>query len=73
MNSQDVYHELSKKLRLEHSRVLPRIWKTVCSEEEAQIVNSLPATASDLADRFGMSEKDMHAVLDELFHRGAVF
>ncbi|HPW67915.1 MAG: ATP-binding protein [Desulfomonilia bacterium] len=73
MDLQDVYRDLSKKLLLEHSAVLPRIWKTVCSEDEARVVNALPATARELAEKFGTTEHDMLAILDNLFHKGAVF
>jgi ferredoxin len=73
MALQDIYRELSKKLLMEHSRVLPRIWQIVCSVEEARVVNALPATAQELAGRFGTTEGDMIAILDNLFHKGAVF
>lgn len=73
MEQQDVYRELSKKLMLEQSTVLPRIWRMVCSEEEARIVNQLPATTDELAKAFAKSTADMQRIIDELFHRGVVF
>jgi ferredoxin len=73
MDQQDVYRELSKKLLMENSKILPRIWQTVCSEEEARIVNALPAASLDLAGRFNMTEGDMLDILGDLFHRGVVF
>ncbi len=73
MGLQDIYRELSKKLLMEHSAVLPRIWKTVCSEDEAAVVNALPATATELAARFCTTEDDMIATLGGLFHKGVVF
>lgn len=73
MAQQDLYRELSRKLLMEHSTVLPRIWSTVCSENEAEIVNALPATAAELAGKFGRTTDEMLSILQELFHRGAVF
>jgi ferredoxin len=73
MEQQDVYRELSKKLMMENSSVLPRIWKILCSEEEARVVNALPATLEDLAGTFGKGTEEMRGMLDELFHRGVVF
>ena len=73
MGQQDVYRELSKKLLMEHSTVVPMIWKTICSEEEARIVNALPATAGELARSFDKTANEMAAILDELYHRGVVF
>ncbi len=73
MEQQDVYRELSKKLMMENSTVLSEIWKLVCTEEEARVVNALPATAADLASAFKKGMEEMQAMLDELYHRGAVF
>lgn len=73
MEQQDVYRELSRKLMMENSRVLPLIWRIVCNEQEARIVNRMPATVDDLARDFSMTTLEMQKVLDDLFHRGAVF
>ncbi|HQI00193.1 MAG TPA: 4Fe-4S binding protein [Deltaproteobacteria bacterium] len=73
MVQQDVYRELSKKLMMENSTVLPRIWKIVCTDKEAEIVNALPGTAEELARKFEMTQEDMLSILQELYHRGAVF
>jgi Pyruvate/2-oxoacid:ferredoxin oxidoreductase delta subunit len=73
MSQQDVYRELSKKLLMENSTVIPKIWKILCSQEEAQIVNSLPATVHELSEKFSKSQEEMESILEELFHRGAVF
>ena len=73
MDRMDVYRELSKKLLMEHSKLMPKIWETVCSPDEAAVINALPATAEELAGRFGKTEEDMLAVLDSLFHKGVVF
>jgi ferredoxin len=73
MEQQDVYRELSKKLMLENSTILPRIWRIVCSNEEAQLVNRLPATLEQLVQESGKAAKTMQDTMDELFHRGVVF
>lgn len=73
MSQQDVYRELSKKLLMENSTILPRIWKIVCSDREAEIVNALPGTADELARKFAMREEDMLPILQGLYHRGVAF
>lgn len=73
MEQQDVYRELSKKLMLEHSRVIPQIWRIICTDEEARIVNRMPATVDELARDFAKSTEDMQGIVDGLFHRGAAF
>ncbi|HPI93429.1 MAG TPA: 4Fe-4S binding protein [Deltaproteobacteria bacterium] len=73
MEQQDVYRELSKKLMLEHSRVIPLIWRIICTDEEARIVNRMPATVDELARDFAKSTEEMQGIVDRLFHRGAAF
>ncbi len=73
MEQQDVYRELSKKLMLENSTILPKIWRIVCSDEEAQLVNRLPATLEQLVQESGKAAEKMQDTIDELFHRGVIF
>jgi ferredoxin len=73
MEGQDVYRELSKRLMMEDSETLHKIWRIVCSEEEAAIVARMPATLKELSDAFSKDPAEMQPVLDGLFHRGAVF
>ncbi len=73
MEQQDVYRELSKKLMMENSTVLPKIWRTVCTEEEAALVNLLPASIEQLVQATGKVTSELQVIFNELFHRGAVF
>lgn len=73
MEQQDIYRELSKKLMMENSTVLPKIWRVICSEEEAKLVNRLPATLDQLVQESGEAASKMQDIIDGLFHRGAVF
>ena len=73
MAGEEVYRELSKKLGTEQSQIVPRIWAMVCSMEEAEMINSLPATANDLAQRFNKTLEEIDNILQSLFHRGVVF
>lgn len=73
MNQADVYRELSKKMMLEHSKILPRIWESVCTMEEAKLLDLMPGTAEDLASKTGKDVTAVGAMLDSLFHKGAAF
>jgi Pyruvate/2-oxoacid:ferredoxin oxidoreductase delta subunit len=72
MSQSDVYRELSRKVFLEDSTVILKIWRLLCNEREAAIVNSLPATAEELAMKFGTPVEEMQTVMDGLFKRGVV-
>jgi len=71
--SAEVYKELSRKMMFETSTMLPELWSMICSEEEADIVNALPGTAEELAERFGKDLDVMNEILQKLFVKGVVF
>ncbi|MBN2283286.1 MAG: 4Fe-4S binding protein [Deltaproteobacteria bacterium] len=73
MSDTDIYRQLAKKIGMENSVLIPEIWRHICSEEEAAILDAMPATAEDLAQRFGRSPEDMNRILNELFLKGVVF
>jgi len=73
MAGEEVYRELSKKLGAEHSNIVPKLWSIVCSTEEAEMINAMPATAEELASRFGKSLEQIQNMLQALFHKGVVF
>ncbi|MBN1364154.1 MAG: 4Fe-4S binding protein [Syntrophaceae bacterium] len=72
MSQPDVYRELSKKLIFENSPVMQKIWRMLCDEREANIVNLLPATTEELATKFGTTVKEMQTIMDRLFKRGVI-
>jgi len=73
MEKTDVYAELAKKVGMEGSPIVARVWRLLCSEEEAQLVNALPGTAEEMAARFGKDLTVMQQMLESLFMRGTVF
>lgn len=73
MEKPDVFVELSRKLSLENSPTVPQIWRLLCSEEEAELINAMPATAEELAVKFGRDRAELETVLESLFQRGVVF
>jgi len=73
MSNEEAYRELSKKVGTEHSQIVPEIWKTVCTLKEAELLNALPATAEELAQRFGKTLEEVGGMLQVLFRKGVVF
>ncbi|MCU0845075.1 MAG: 4Fe-4S binding protein [Spirochaetes bacterium] len=73
MGTGEIYRELSRRLMMENSEILPRIWQAVCTEDEARVVAMLPGTASELAGRAERPLAEMEKMLDSLFKKGAVF
>ena len=73
MSQDNVYRELSKKVGTEYSRIIPEIWKIVCTPEEAELLIVLPATIEELAERLGKTSEEIGSMLKLLFHKGLVF
>jgi len=73
MGNADLYQKLSKKIGTENSVLIPQIWRTICSEEEAEILNAMPATAEDLAEKFNKSVNEMNSIIHDLFIKGVAF
>ena len=73
MSHEELYRELSKKVGTEHSPIVPRIWQTICSPEEAALLNLFPATQEELIQRFGKSQEEVSGMLQTLFHKGVAF
>jgi ferredoxin len=73
MSHCDVYRELSKKVGTENSRIVPEIWRIVCTPEEAELLIVLPATIEELALRLGKTPEEIGSMARLLFHKGVVF
>jgi len=73
MDTDDLYAELSRKIGMDNSVLIPEIWKTLCSADEARILLELPATAGELAGKFARTVEKMTEILDQFFYRGIVF
>lgn len=73
MSQHDIYRELAKKVGTENSPIVRRIWETVCTPEEARLLNSLPAATEELIRHMEMTMEAVEAMLAVLFHKGLVF
>lgn len=68
-----IYQRLSKRIGTENSAIVPEIWRVICSENEAEILEAMPGTAEDLAAKFNKSLDEINSILHELFIKGVVF
>jgi len=73
VNTGDIYRELSRRLMMENSELIPSIWRAVCDEREARLVAALPGTAAELSERMGIGSEEIREMLAGLFQKGAVF
>ena len=73
MTHNDLYRELSNKVGAGHSSIVREIWETVCSREEASLLNALPTTAEELVQRLGKGREEIDGMIRVLFHKGLIF
>ena len=73
MTHNDLYQELTNKVGAGHSSIVREIWETVCSREEALLLNALPATAEELVQRLGRQREEIDGMIRVLFHKGLLF
>ncbi|HUH65137.1 MAG TPA: 4Fe-4S binding protein [Syntrophales bacterium] len=69
----DLYRELTNKVGAGNSSIIREIWASVCTPEEAVLLNVLPATADELVQRLGKAREEIESLLKVLFHKGLVF
>jgi len=73
MSETDIYEKLTEKILAKGSKILPRLWAMIASEEEAKTLLAMPGTPTDLAQKIGISEEDMKKRCEMLFHKGLAF
>jgi len=75
MQEKSLYAQLAEQIGAGESKVVPRIFETLLTEREAQVVlaASPPATVGELADRTGVTATEIEALIDPLFRKGVLF
>lgn len=68
-----LYRRLAERVRMGGSERMARIWSILCSEDEAELLLTLPSTAEDIAAKTGKTQDEIIQVLESLYHRGVVF
>ena len=68
-----VFQKFAEKIMIPESVLVPQLIAKIASEQDVEILLSMPATAPQLAEKFSMDDKDMEAKLHEFFLKGLVF
>lgn len=67
------YQELSKRIGMEGSERIPRLFEMIAPDDRADLLLALPGQAPELAEKLGKTEDEVNALLQELFVKGLVF
>ncbi|ACL02094.1 4Fe-4S ferredoxin iron-sulfur binding domain protein [Desulfatibacillum aliphaticivorans] len=68
-----VYEQFAEKIMIPGSGIVPQLIAMMTTEQEAEMLLSMPATAQELADKFSMDLSDVEDKMVDFFKKGLVF
>jgi Na+-translocating ferredoxin:NAD+ oxidoreductase subunit B len=73
MNAGDAYEALAGRLGFPGSALLRSIFESLMTPDQARLVEALPASVAEAAQKTGVPEDEARRMLDELYYAGVVF
>ncbi len=73
MTNSDAYEALAGRLGFPGSALLRSILESLMTPEQAALVEALPGTVQEVAEKAGVSEAEARRQLDALYYAGVVF
>ena len=70
-----LYQKLAEAVGAGDSKYIPGIFETLTDEKEAKVLLAAapPATIQELAQKTGLKEEEVEAMVDPLFKKGLLF
>lgn len=73
MGEEDRYRELAQRIFMGESPIIPRLFKMLADDDEAELLLSMPGTADELSGKTGLGEDELNEILSTLYRKGLVF
>ena len=73
MSAGTPYQLFAEKMMHQDSKWIPEILKSMISDEQAELLLSLPGTAEDMAQKTGRSKEEIENDLRDMFRKGLTF
>ncbi len=75
MAEETLYQKLAEAVGAGDSKYIPGIFETLADEKEAKVLLAAapPATIQEIAQKTGLKEKEVEAMVDPLFKKGLLF
>lgn len=75
MQERTLFEQLAEQIGAGSSSIIPRIFETLATEDEARLLlaASPPASAAELASRCGLEPAAVESMIDPLFRKGLLF
>lgn len=71
--SETIYDQLTEKIFLKGSKIIPRLFKMIISDDEAKLMLAMPGTPEQLSQKLGLQTVDVEAMCTELYQKGTAF
>src|SRR6056297_2205264 len=71
--AKDVYEQLTDKIMLTGSQLIPELFRMVVDASEAELLLAMPGTPEALAEKTGRSVSDVEAACQSFYHKGVAF
>jgi len=73
MADKSVYEQLTDRILLSGSTIIPRLFEMIADEDEARLMLAMPGLPAELVEQSGLAIEEVTAALDRLYHKGLVF
>jgi formate hydrogenlyase subunit 6/NADH:ubiquinone oxidoreductase subunit I len=70
---QDIYQQMTDKIMLTGSRLIPELFRMIVDPEEARLLLAMPGTPEELAGRVGRSPEELERMCRTLYQKGVAF
>jgi Pyruvate/2-oxoacid:ferredoxin oxidoreductase delta subunit len=71
--SENIYKEMTDKIMLTGSKIIPELFKKIADQEEATLLMAMPGTPEQLAENVGKPVEEVEKMCRELYHKGLAF
>ncbi|MDY6822952.1 MAG: 4Fe-4S binding protein [Thermodesulfobacteriota bacterium] len=73
MTDKTPYAKFAERMMQPDSVYIPKILQSMITDRQAEMLMSLPATAAQLSEKFGMAEDDARTDLEDMYRKGLTF
>lgn len=71
--SADIYQEMTDKILLSGSKIIPELFKMIADRDEAELLMAMPGTPQQLSKKINKSVDEVENMCHELYHKGLAF
>lgn len=71
--SKNIYEQMTEKIMLSGSEIIPELFKMIADQQEAELLMAMPGTPEQLAKKLDKATSEVDQMCRELYHKGLAF